>query len=616
MRLICGLITLDGSNADAARVDAMAASLHQPHAKGHVSVWNDGSAAFAVLDFASAEANAIVQTSAGSVLAADVRLDDIPWLQQKSGTSSSAPDTLAAHALDRWGQDAPEKLLGDFALAHWNPAKRELLLARDIAGVRPLVYHHAPGRHFLFASFPSAIHASGLLPRELDEAALVHSMYMIFSKTETLSRGVVALPPAGALRLHNDRVDVRTYWQPALQPRRHRTPADAAEELRSLLTSAVETRLPANGNVAAHLSGGLDSSGLAILAARALRRQHRHLYAYSFLLRPEERILGDDESPYVEAVLAQEPDIVWQPVHPGTSGDLRLDPDRVLPLDEDNPENVVCRYAGGQGAQVIFSGWGGDEGATFNGRGMLAHALRFGRLPYLLHELQAQRRVRGHSLRSLVLGGTISPLLPDWASTLADRIRRRHTQDLRPNVLQPGSLSHEQHRTNPLLLSTDLRKTQLALLSSGHIATRATNWALIGARRGIAFAFPLLDRRIQEFALSLPATWHVRDGWRRRPYRDAMEGVLPEVVRWRHEKLAPIPQVNGALSANRGRLLQQLDHLEQHPRVRAIFNVDAVRDLVRLVPENVSGKPDTQAIYAYASGAQAITFMAYVAQHF
>ena len=621
MRLICGLISLNGEDSDAARLQAMCSSLQQPHARAHVRTWQQGPAALAVLDFdpsASAYGNAVFQTGAGNILAADLRLDDVPDLRQRLNAPALPAENLAAEALDRWGDAAPGRLLGDFALAHWNPHSRQLLLARDIAAVRPLVYHHAPGRHFLFASFPYAIHASGLLPRELDETAFIRSMYQGYGKVDTWSRGVVALAPGSTLRLHDDRVERKTYWRPTLQPRRHSTPADAAQELRALLTAAVESRVAGTAPVAAHLSGGLDSSGLTILASRALARQGRQLFGYSFLLPPEKRIPEDDESPYVEAVLAQEPGIRWQPVHPRTDGGLDVDPDRGLPLDENDTENAVCRFAASSGAQMVLSGWGGDEGATFNGRGMLAHAFGHLRWLYLWRELQAQRRERGLGMRHLLLGQTVSPLLPPWALSAAYRLLRQGGISAKPDVLNPGPLSQEQHVGDPLRVGSSLRRTQLALLSSAHLSVRTGNWAHIGSRYGLAFAFPMLDRRVQEFALSLPPTWHVRDGWRRRPYRDAMKGVLPELVRWRHDKLAPLPQVADAIFAHRGIMLAHLDDLGKHPRVQAIFNVDAVRSLVLQIPERTDAgtKPGARAAFAHACAAQAMRHMAYLAQHF
>ena len=76
-------------------------------------------------------------------------------------------------------------------------------------------------------------------------------------------------------------------------------------------------------------------------------------------------------------------------------------------------------------------------------------------------------------------------------------------------------------------MAPDGRENRWRLMTSPHIAERAEIWAQTGARHGLAFAFPLLDRRVVEFALSLPSEFFLRGGFRRRPFRDAMVDVLP-----------------------------------------------------------------------------------------
>jgi asparagine synthase (glutamine-hydrolysing) len=77
---------------------------------------------------------------------------------------------------------------------------------------------------------------------------------------------------------------------------------------------------------------------------------------------------------------------------------------------------------------------------------------------------------------------------------------------------------------------------QAALLRFGHLHYRMEAWAAHGAAIGLTYRFPLLDRRIMEFALSLPGQMFFRDGWKRWLYRTAMEGILPDLVRWNPTK--------------------------------------------------------------------------------
>ena len=90
-------------------------------------------------------------------------------------------------------------------------------------------------------------------------------------------------------------------------------------------------------------------------------------------------------------------------------------------------------------------------------------------------------------------------------------------------------------------MAPDGRENRWRLMTSPHITEFAEVWAQTGARYGLAFAFPLLDRRVVEYSLSLPSELFLRGGFRRRPFRDAMVDVLPERVRLRHQKYQSFP---------------------------------------------------------------------------
>ncbi len=192
------------------------------------------------------------------------------------------PDSrLILLAYQKWGEATPEHLLGDFAFAIWDARLRRLFCARDIFGVMPFHYH-ATQTGFCFATDVRGMLAFEGIEPVLDIATLAG--YMSQNPTVHLARSfyaqVAKLPPAHALSVGQDGLKQWQYWHPE-HARAVRLPSDAAyaDALRELLTKAVECRVRSSYPVGAHISGGLDSSSVAVLAARALRAQSKDIAA-------------------------------------------------------------------------------------------------------------------------------------------------------------------------------------------------------------------------------------------------------------------------------------------------------------------------------------------------
>lgn len=597
MRLICGLYRLDGEAVVPGTIGAMAAGMVAAPLRPVTRCWAEGSAGLAVVDFApTATRGPLAGPGAGQVLAADVRLDAPEELAALLGAPGVNDDDLLAAALSRWGSDAPRHLLGDFAIAQWEPATGRLLCARDIFGVRPFHYVWQPGKLFGFASFPAGLHAAGLVARGFERMALARHLVQRQRPDETLFVGVSRLPAAHMLEVTPAGLSLRRYWAPDARAagRLKATPEAAAAEMRRLVEAAVRSRLPRTGPVGTHLSGGLDSSAIAVLAARALRDRGGTLRAWSFLDVQRNDIALEDETAFVQSVLDQEPDIAWAPVRPARD-DVDAGPyhsDVPLPLGPEEPESAVCADAAAAGVQVILCGWGGDEAATFNGRGALAEHLLRGRWRMLAREFSALKRARGASAAALLRGEILAFLAPVALHAAFARRRGAGLQDRLVSCLSPDLVAGLQaDAAGMLLMAPDARTNRVRLIGSPHIAQRCENWAAQGARHGIAFAFPMLDRRVVDYALSLPSDLFLRGGWRRRVFRDAMQGILPEAIRGHHGKSTPFPGVSLIMAEQRDKLAGRLDAFAADATVRDLFDLDALHARIAALPDPEALKP-------------------------
>lgn len=624
MRLICGIWHLDGKHVDLAMLDSMAAGMIAAGLTPEVRRSVEGNVGFAVVDFAAtASAPPAPVSHSGIMLAADRRLDTPGQLAASLDCPGADQDILIGKAVERWGSDAPRHLSGDFSFAHWDPEARRLLCARDMFGVRPFYYAWRPGECFAFASFPSGLHGGGLVQRTFDRVALARHLVQQQRPGEALFTGMARLPAAHCLEVSADGLAVRRYWAPdaRIARRRHVTPDEAAIGLRTLLDAAVRSRLPESGNVAAHLSGGLDSSAIAILAARQLHESGRQLHAWSFLDVQRNDVVLDDETAFVQAVLEQESGIAWTAVRPPRDD---IDPgafhsDLPLPVGPEDPDCAVCAGAAAAGAHIVLSGWGGDEAATFNGRGALAELLLKGRWRTLARECSALRRERGVSIADILRGEVIGYLLPTFWH--AARSRKRG-DGLRHRLLQclPNDIAAAlgKDRDGALSMGPDAGANRTRLIGSSHIAQRCENWAAQGAQHGVAFAFPMLDRRVVEYALSLPSELFLRDGWKRRVFRDAMKGVLPDMIRERHAKATPFPALPLIMAEQKEKLAARVDEVAANDTVRTVLDVDALRAQVAALPDpatikaTLSGNPAPSADAAALR--QILRLAVYIAQ--
>ncbi|XOF33846.1 MAG: asparagine synthase (glutamine-hydrolyzing) [Candidatus Electrothrix sp. YB6] len=183
----------------------------------------------------------------------------------KPHTFTTKTDTeVLLHLFEEQGPACLNRLNGQFAFAVWNSKNRELFLARDRVGIRPLFYTVFQDK-LVFGSEIKALFQFPEIQREFDPVGL--DQIFTFWTTlpgHTAFKGVKELPPGHYLSLKNGHITIQRYWEtPFQQPVKSDLDLPSAvEELDALLTDAIRIRLRADVPVGSYLSGGLDSSGI------------------------------------------------------------------------------------------------------------------------------------------------------------------------------------------------------------------------------------------------------------------------------------------------------------------------------------------------------------------
>jgi asparagine synthase (glutamine-hydrolysing) len=593
-RLICGILRLDSTPPDEALVRRMATAMIAPGLVHEIRIASRGPVAMAAIGLARRGSGtppppAFVEEDE-ALLAADISVYDRARLSlpdvgpDAEGAGSDARVLRAALAAGALG-----RLNGDFAFAHWR--NDCLILGRDHFGARPLVFTERARQYLAFASSPAALLRTGLASVVLDEPVAASWVLQPSPPPgRTIYRDIQPVDAAHLVECCNGATTTRRYWQ---QDTRRRLPFDSdprelAEETARLLTQAVERRLPPEGPGAGHLSGGLDSSPIAVLAARKLARSGRAFLGYTFR-EPESGpgLAGVGDAPVADLVAAAEPAITLVSViAPGLLATYAkgIEPETLLPVSEMEPEEQILRHAAAHGATVMLSGWGGDQIVSFQGRGAQVELLRAGRLIRLVHYLRAEARGTGTSLFGLLRSTVVMQALPQKIREAVRRLFGRETPFL--STMEERVRLVAPHRRDTLLVENwadegDTHEMRRGMAEAWYIQTRLEAFARQGARHGLIYAYPLLDLDLIEFSMQIPGPFLRSGGQRRVLFREALAGILPDEVRFSPVKLVPMPGESQRIAAERARLLAILREWRKNDRVRDYLDLDFMEQAIR-----------------------------------
>jgi asparagine synthase (glutamine-hydrolysing) len=560
MSAICGKVQRDGSPVAASTINQMMTALDVYGPDG-AAVWCEGTVGLGhqmlyITPESLHEHLPWRDNATEMVITADARLDNREELYTKlhipvQEGHKLSDSQIILRAYQKWGEQCPYHLLGDFAFAIWDQQERKLFCARDVFGIRPFFYYSSPNC-FIFASDLNALLVLSEVPQQLNEpllAAFLQQEDITFAKkSQTFYEGVKKLLPSHSLTITPTQQKLQCYWSPDKAAKiRFSSESDYVQELQRLLQQAVECRLRSAFPVGAHLSGGLDSSSIAVLANRFLKAQGKALQGFSWsppLTTPidspgDERLLVKELSD-LEQIECHYVSLTGEDLIKHRTRNFLVEPTEMLQFEQKVQSEITARNI-----RVVLSGWGGDEAITFNGRGYFAELFLKGKWLTLYRELTLRGKLHGLGLKGQLLQKVIIPLLPDSLLSILNRISDEKVRYSEQSAYLTSQFSGrikplvEQlpHLTNSLREQVGVRQNQLLLLEDGHLTDRIESWALSGALNGFVYSYPLLDRRIVEFALGIPVDWFFKNGWKRYLFRAATADILPDTVRWNKTKL-------------------------------------------------------------------------------
>jgi len=471
-------------------------------------------------------------------------------LQARGHTYRTRSDTESIlHLYEEAGDRVVDQLQGMFAFAIWDRRPGRLLLARDRLGIKPL-YYAVTATGLVFASEIKALLASGLVRAAFDERVLPEYLAMRFVAGErTFFRGVRKLLPGTVLTwTTSDRVQTQRYWH--LPPPTDAPAANApraAAQTRALLETAVTSHLMSDVPLGVFLSGGIDSTALTALVARAATSRVK-TFSVGFHERganelPYARLAADrlgtehrDVTVTAAAFVAALPRLIWHEDEP-------------IAFPSSVPLYFVARLASDH-VKVVLTGEGADElFLGYNRYRVTRWNARLGRPYWTAVPRAIRRRVR-----------TVVRALPRWPGRIARRTFIGLEPDIRDlyfenfavfplsaqqQVLRRDLLDAEDPYTVELRAFNEAPGDLLDRLSRVDLQTYLLELLMKQDQMSMAASIesrvPFLDDRLVEHLVSMPGEIKLR-GWRSKEIlRDAVADLIPPEIMNRPKMGFPVP---------------------------------------------------------------------------
>ncbi len=465
-------------------------------------------------------------------LAGDLELynrDEIAlWLLQKGiDVSQKGELALAARYINERGIEGCADFIGDFALAVFDSDAGSLSLACDHMGLRSL-YWTRSGQAVLFASTPAAIRAASPGNHEPEFRSLVwHALNVSPGSNRSYLTGIsrVAAGSVAVFDKAHERSRIVKYWQPQKQHREPISFSDSVERIEHEALRAIASRVPDQASVALTLSGGLDSSLLANVAARRFPGHDFHSLTAKKL---EDDAEAEDETGYARLV-GKAHDNITMHFLSGDDADLiagfadavrfQASPLRQILFFQ---KDALYRQANTAGAHTLLSGTGGDDAISVWGNSAYRGMLSEGRITDAWYEarLRADSAFDAAAMIVRALVGFTGLNRISLARPHAVR-RQFRSIPIRAALLDDQQLVRElfeSHVLPPRSIGNVHDEIVHNLQRSSQTGQYDTDLEL-PYLYGLEFRYPLIDWRLLESVLSLNSRCFTDSGNRRRLMR-------------------------------------------------------------------------------------------------
>lgn len=433
-------------------------------------------------------------------------------------------------AYQQWGIECLQRFRGMFAFAIWDKQKRELFLARDRFGIKPLSFYQ-DGEKLVFASEIQAFKGLGQsFDRSLSLEALDQYLYCGYIPApKSIFNNIQKLPPAHYCLIQSPdaKIEFHRYWSPRFQIDSTLGLGEYDDALRSELQDSVKSHLVADVPVGAFLSGGIDSS---VVVATMAEVSKEPIHAYT---------IGFNHSAYDERPITRES--VKKVCVNYHESSLDLDLFNVLDRlvkhygEPFADSSAVCTYqvtgVAAQSVKVMLSGDGGDE--LFAGYSHYAWMLA--EFSKTFGKWQTMRLGVTDALRALGLLNERMTPLSAWIGRNGYFTHEERSALWGEGAKQPFTQSTFNFLKSRFSILNSVKKDNLldtiqALDIQDYLPYNNLHKVDIASMcHGLEVRVPLLDHKLAEFAMRIPWGERIQCGAKERAQEAAMHGYVTKL---------------------------------------------------------------------------------------
>jgi len=452
----------------------------------------------------------------------------------------------------KWGKECADKLLGDFAFVIWDEAKQELFCARDIIGIKP-IYYTVTDNKIIFSNDLQSLTKLKCISLEINDRAIANYITnkLLTDKKITFYKHIHKIEPASFMIVSKQKIHTTIYWKiNKIKKNTQITEEETINKLKKLLYSSVKARIRSDYRITSHLSGGIDSSTITILASQILKKtqsNHLPLLVFNWIQPPSK----DNHINHYEwknsLNIAQQENLEHYFVQLSITKFQELLETKSITFDSTRLwyEYPIREEVQKYHSRTILSGWGGDELISNHAHAIYCdHFIHF-RWKKLYHECKlkiSKKRKPFKMLLSIMYHKIFVPLLPDKLYCyLPKKNCSSFDISLFNNKLHPY-IKKELKKKNYIFsrhTAKTIHEDLLRAWENGHIQGRIESWHNASFEYQINYTYPLLDKRIIEFTLSIPSKYFFKNGIGRYIFKMATADILPSHYLKQDYKLEP-----------------------------------------------------------------------------